>query len=231
MALVDFAAFYNPAGVLWTFYDEVLDTHVEREGDRFEFARRLGRAEGQLFQPALLQFLKRSRGITEAFFPPGAEGPVVDFDVKIRPSPRVAIQNVAIGGKAVEYHNGPEEWVRFSWPGEEDPGAGAFIEIRGEGGIHERIEQEGEWGLFHLLEEGTVVSGAGARVFTVVWHLRTHDIDVTIDFRPVRADTPFFGVAGGGGRDIMSPVRSADVNAPHEIVSGDSTCRISSRGT
>ncbi len=230
MSFDDFAAFYNPAGILWTYYDDVLDNHVEREGDRFEFGRSLGRTQGQVFQPILLRFLKRSRSITEAFFPPGAEGPQVDFDVRIRPCPRVAIQELNIGGQEMEYHNGPEEWVRYSWPGE-DTGAGASVEIRGAGGIHERIEQEGEWGLFHLLERGTVVSGAGARVFTVVWHLRTHDVDITIDFRPVRADTPFFGVAGGRGRDLMNPVRAADVEAPHEIVTGDTTCPRALRGT
>jgi type VI secretion system protein ImpL len=177
-----------------------------------------------------LRFLKSSRAITEAYFPPGAEAPRVDFDVRINPSPRVAIQRLNIGGKMIEYHNGPEEWHRFSWPGEDEPGAGAKIEIRGAGGMHERVEQEGEWGLFHLLERGTVISGAGARVFRVVWHLQTHDVDISIDFRPVRADTPFFGVSGDRSRDLMHPVRRSDVTVPRGIVSGGQSCP-RSRGT
>lgn len=231
MSFDDFAAFYGPEGTLWSFYNDVLKTHVDRRGDQFEFVRRLGRSEGQVFQGSLLRFLERSHDITASFFPPGGEGPRVDFDMRINPSPRVAIQTVTIGGKAVEYHNGPEEWHRLSWPGEEAPGAGATIEIRGEGGMHERIEQMGEWGLFHLLERGTVVSGAGSRVFTVVWHLRTHNVDIAVDFRPVRADTPFFGAAANRSNSLMNPVRTRNVDVPREIVSDGRTCPVRRRGT
>lgn len=221
----EFSAFYGPEGTLWGYYEKVLNKHTTKRGDRFEFAKRLGRTEGSVFQPHLLRFLSRSNDITNTFFPPGdEEGPRVDFDARIRPSPRIAIQTLSVGGKAVEYHNGPERWTRFSWPGEDDPGAGAQIEIRGEGGMHERVAQEGEWGLFHLLEEGTLTS-SGGRVFTVVWHLRTHDVDITIDFRPVRRESPFFGVSGPGrSKSLMQPVRASDVEPPRSIASGGRSC-------
>lgn len=220
----EFSAFYAPDGTLWKFYDEVLKGHAPRKGGRFEFAHKLGRNESTLFEPGLLRFLLRANDITRTFFPPNEKAPRVDFDARIRPSPRVAVQTLSIGGKAVEYHNGPEEWQRFSWPGEDDPAAGAQIEIRGEAGMHEVIRQEGEWGLFHLLEAGTVVA-SGGRVFTVVWHLRTHDVDVTVDFRPVREDEPFFGITGPGrSRGLLQPVRASDVEPPRSIAIGGRAC-------
>ena len=216
----DFAAYYGPEGIVWTYYNEVLKTSVGQMGDDFEFSRRLGKSTGTVFQPDLLRFLQRSRDITHTFFPPGAEAPVVEFDMRVRPCPEVAIQQVTIGGKMIEYHNGPEEWHRFSWPGEDDPGGGALIEIRGADGMHERIEQQGEWGLFHLIENGTITSGSG-RVFTVVWHLRTHDVDISIDIRPVREDSPFFGVAGRSRAPrLLFPVRATHLEPPRDITTG-----------
>jgi type VI secretion system protein ImpL len=221
LGVADFAAFYQSGGVLWAFYDEVLANYLPRQGDRFQFdQQRLGRN----FSAALPRFLMRSRDITNSFFPAGATEPRVDFDIRIRPSPRVATQVVNIGGKAVEYHNEPEQWQRMSWPGE-NPAAGALIEIRGGSGMRERVHQEGEWGLFHLLEAGSVTTGGGGRVFTVVWRLRTQDVDITIDFRPVRADSPFFGVRQ---RDrsprLLQPVRVNDARVPRVIVGGQRPC-------
>ncbi|HEY8428494.1 MAG TPA: type VI secretion system membrane subunit TssM, partial [Sandaracinaceae bacterium] len=226
--LADFAAFYAPrTGTLWAFYDEVLDRRIRREGDQFVFATNLGQGAGNAYRTQLLQYLARAQDITSTFFPPGADGPMVQFDVRIRPSVRVATQEFCSGGQCYEYHNGPERWIRFTWPGE-NPVAGASIEIRGEGGIHERIEQSGEWGLFRLLEQGTVTSTSrGRRVFTMTWRLRDHQVDVSIDFRPVRGDAPFFGVAGRERNPpLLQPLRARDVDPPPEIANGRRICRV-----
>lgn len=226
--LADFTAFYAPQeGKLWAFYDEVLARRIPREGDSFTFATNLGQQAGNAYRTQLLQYLERAGDITSTFFPPGSSEPKVEYDIRIRPSVRVATQTFCAGGKCYEYHNGPERWQRYVWPGE-DPVAGASIEIRGEGGIHQRIEQEGEWGLFRLLEQGTVTSTSrGRRVFTMTWRLRDHQVDVSIDFRPVRGDAPFFGVAGRERNPpLLQPLRARAVDPPQQIVNGRTTCRI-----
>lgn len=226
--LADFAAFYMPeSGTLWGFYDEVLDRRIRREGDQFVFATNLGQGAGNAYRTQLLQYLGRAQDITATFFPPGAEEPQVQFDVRIRPSVRVATQEFCSGGQCYEYHNGPERWIRYTWPGE-SPVDGARIEIRGEGGIHERIEQSGEWGLFRLLEQGTVTSTSrGRRVFTMTWRLRDHQVDVAMDIRPVRGDAPFFGVAGHDRNPpLLQPLRARDVDPPPEIANGRRICRV-----
>lgn len=227
--LADFTAFYLPqTGTLWAFYDEVLDRRIRREGDQFVFATNLGQGAGNAYRTQLLEYLARAQDISATFFPPGAaEGPMVQFDVRIRPSVRVATQEFCSSGQCYEYHNGPERWTRYTWPGE-DPVAGASIEIRGEGGIHERIEQSGEWGLFRLLEQGTVTqTSRGRRVFTMTWRLRDHQVDVAMDIRPVRGDAPFFGVAGHDRNPpLLQPLRARDVDPPSEIANGRRICRV-----
>ncbi len=226
--LADFGAFYMPqTGTLWAFYDEVLKRRIPREGDTFTFATNLGQQAGNAYRAQLLQYLERAGDISATFFPPGAEGPTVEFDARIRPSVRVASQELCTGGTCVEYHNEPEHWTRFTWPGD-DPVAGASIEIRGEGGIHERLEQSGEWGLFRLLEQGTVTSTSrGRRVFTMTWRLRDHQVDVAVDIRPVRGDAPFFGVAGRERNPpLLQPLRSRNAEPPQQIVNGRTTCRV-----
>jgi type VI secretion system protein ImpL len=225
--LADFAEFYAPEGTLWAFYNEVLDRHTPREGDTFAFSTRLGRAASSAYRTELLQYLERANDITATMFPPGSEEPLVEFDVRVQPSVRVATQELCVSGTCYEHHNGPERWIRMAWPGE-DPVAGASIEVRGEDGIHERIVQEGEWGLFRLFEQGTVTSTSrGRRVFTMTWRLRDHDVDVAIDIRPVRGDAPFFGVAGRERNPaFLQPLRGRHVDPPQQIASSRNTCRV-----
>jgi type VI secretion system protein ImpL len=226
--LADFGAFYLPeTGTLWAFYGEVLQRPIPKEGDTFVFAQALGQESSRSYRRDLLQYLERANDITNVFFPPGAEGPTVQFDARILPSARVATQELCIGGTCVEYHNGPERWSRFTWPGE-SPEAGSSLEIRGADGIHERLEQTGEWGLFRLLEQGTVTSQSrGNRVFTMTWRLRDHQVDVNMEVRPVRGDAPFFGIAGRERTPaFLQPLRGANVDPPREIAGGRTTCRV-----
>lgn len=226
--LADFGAFYLPEeGTLWAFYNEVLARRVPKEGDSFVFAQNLGQQASRAYRTELLQYLERANDITNTFFPPQAEGPTVQFDARILTSPRVSTQELCIGGTCVEYHNSPERWTRYTWPGE-SPEAGASLEVRGEGGIHERLEQTGEWGLFRMLEQGTVTSTSrGNRVFTMTWRLRDADVDVSIQIRPVRGDAPFFGVAGRTRNPpLLQPLRGRNVDPPREIASGSRTCNV-----
>lgn len=223
-SLADFTEFFKRDGTLWTYYDESLDDAVERRGDGFAFTTRLGRDASMVYARSLPTFLQSARDVTESFFPPGSDTPRSDFDVQILPTPEVATIAFSVGGATVRYENGPERWTRMSWPGE-SPEAGALLELRGANGMVERIEQEGEWGLFRLLERGTVESG-DRRVFTVVFRVRTQGIEVRMTFRPVRGDNPFFGVAGREARPrFLQPVRAAGVAVPREIVAGVSLCR------
>jgi type VI secretion system protein ImpL len=226
VALADFTEFFKREGTLWTYYGADLENDVERRGDGFAFTTRLGRDAGIVYVRTLPSFLQLAQDVTASYFPPGSPTPRADFDVQVHPSPEVATIELNVGGMEtpIRYENGPERWERTWWPGEH-PEAGAYLEVRGANGMIERIDQEGEWGLFHLLEAGTVVESDG-RLFTVAFRLRTHDVEVRLTFRPVRGDNPFFGVVGRTQRPaLMQPVRAPGLALPREIVVGQSLCR------
>ncbi|UJR78603.1 type VI secretion system membrane subunit TssM [Sandaracinus amylolyticus] len=226
-AIADFAAFYRPAsGTVWSFYEQSLTSQVERDGARYVFATRLGRDAGSVYRSTLPLFLERSQTITSAFFPPGATDPRVEMDVRVHPVPGAASVRFASGGTLIDYRNGPESWTRVVWPGER-PDAGASIEVLGANGLQERVRQEGEWGLFRLMERAARIGGGGpgARTFTVTWHLPGHDLDVTIDVRLVRAENPFFAPDDRHGR-VLGPMRAVGVQAPRVITARDGECTV-----
>ena len=226
LALADFTEFYKRDGTLWTYFNERLDGDVEHRGDGFAFTTRLGRDASIVYLQSLPTALQRAQDVTMSFFPPGSDGPHAEFDVQLHPSPEVATMELNVGGREtpITYENGPERWERVVWPGE-TPEAGAVLEVRGSNGMIERIEQEGEWGLFHMLEAGTVVENDG-RVFTIAFRLQTHGVEVRMTLRPVRGDNPFFGIVGRDPHPgFMQPTRAPSVELPREIVSGQSLCR------
>ena len=220
--LPSFAAFYKPnTGVLWTFYEEMLRSSIPRRGQDFAFANELEGSDRRVYTNGLVQFLNRSWMISSSLFS-GSE-PRFDFRVRLRPSPRVAVQILSVGGESYEYYNQPEQWTRMTWPGK-SPDEGASIEIRGDGGMREVITQDGAWGLFRLLEQGSAKRQRNSQVFSVKWRLQSHDVDVTLDIKPVKNASPFF--SGGGRRpSLMGMFRGASAAAPSDIVSGQSICR------
>ncbi|MBX3249714.1 MAG: type VI secretion system membrane subunit TssM [Myxococcales bacterium] len=220
MALSDFTAFFKPGGVLWSFYDESLASAVPREGERFTFASRLGRDGSADFVPALPRFLEQAQAVSTAFFAAGAGEPAVDFDVRIRPSPEVASVRLSVGGSSLEYFNGPEQWSRVRWPGD-NPAAGATLEIRGAHGRNERLRREGEWGLFRLLEDARV-EVLTERQLRARWTLPGHGVEIVVELRAVRSRSPF---VEAGGRRALAPLRG--IRFPREIrPASPSPCRV-----
>jgi type VI secretion system protein ImpL len=208
---------------LWSLVDGPFAKTVEVEGDRYSFSKRLGQDGSSVFSPSLLEFLSRSRDIMLSYFPTGQSEPSIEFEVKVQPSPSVAMTQFMVGGKTVEHYNGPEQWKTLTWPGE-NPALGAAIVIRGANGMQERIKQDGPWGLMRLLEAGSLRPGAG-RTFTVSWQPQTHDVTLQIDFRPKRGESPFLGVLGRGEAPVLlQPVRAKGVAVPKQITQGKA-CR------
>jgi type VI secretion system protein ImpL len=225
LAIADFANFYKPKeGRVWAFVDKVLGDTVALDGDHYTFSQKLGQDANSVYLRNLLDFLDRSRDIAVSFYPTGAAEPSVEFEVKVQPSPAVATTQFWVGGKMVEHYNGPEKWKTLTWPGEH-PEQGAAIVIRGANGMHERISQDGPWGLFRLLEAGSLMPGAG-RTFTIAWQLQTHDVTLQVDFRPKRSESPFFGVPGRAQQTLfLQPVREKAAAAPRQILRAGNACK------
>ncbi len=222
-ALADFAAFYRPgAGTIWSFYDASLSAIAPRSGSRFAIERRLAHGGRSSYGAALPLFLQRSSTITSAFFAPGQTEPRVELDLRIHPTLGAASVRFSVGGAAIDYRNGPETWSRVVWPGD-SPAAGASLEVLNARGMQERLRESGEWGLFRLVEAATEIESApGERTHTLRWHLPGHDVDVVVDVRSVRAESPFFG--NDRRARPLAPLRAAGVAAPRRIAREATEC-------
>jgi type VI secretion system protein ImpL len=225
LSLDELARFYGPEeGIVPMFVKDALSRTVELDGDQYTFAKALGENASNLYSPALLEFLERSMEIASVFYPRGSKVPSVDFEVMVHPSPYVATTTMSVGGKKIEYHNGPEKWETLTWPGEK-PEAGASFVLRGANGMNERISQDNVWGLFRLIEAGTITRSS-SRTFTVAWQLQTHNVTLKVDFRPVRGESPFFGIAGRVQKPVfLQSVRTEGVPAPRAIVASAKPCK------
>ncbi|WP_224240865.1 type VI secretion system membrane subunit TssM [Hyalangium gracile] len=216
-ALQDVADFYRPeAGTVWGFYNASLKENVRKVGAKWKPVRGVG---GVSFGAALFSFLERADAITTSLFASKGAEPGMNFTIHIRPSPQLASISFSVDGKTVEYKNGPEEWHSFAWPGDGKK-SGAFIKVRNNRGQVETLDQEGEWGLFRLMEAGVPQVDKGARVFSVTWKMPSVGADVVIDFRPARTATPFFGTSPGPGTGMLQPFRAPGVNPPRTIGRG-----------
>src|SRR5262249_53310328 len=142
-------------------------------------------------------------------------------DVRIHPTPGAASVRFAVGGASIDYRNGPETWTRVVWPGA-TPAAGARLEVESARGLSERLAEEGEWGLFRLVEAAAQIdSRPGERTHTVRWHLPGHEVDVVVDLRSVRTECPLFGE---GRARALGPLRASGVAAPRRITRAGSEC-------
>jgi type VI secretion system protein ImpL len=218
-ALADVSEFFRPGGVVWGFYDQALKTEVQRAGEGFKFARQLGGHSG--FRADLLTFLERAQDVSRSMFPSGSTEPRVELSVRIRPTPGVAIVILEVDGQRLEYRNGPEEWFRVAWPGKGKT-TGASLRARTSSGREELVQQDGDWGLFRLVEAGKLKGEPGLRDFTVSWPLPSLGTSLTVDFRPARSESPFFGARRGKTR-LLAPFR-AGVQPPAVIGKAGGAC-------
>lgn len=220
VAMSDFKGFFHPeSGKLWQFYKAVLEKDILLSGVRFEVTDR-GASATTTYRESLITYLDAAFEISTVMFPAGADETKVEFDVLIQGAPNVKEISFTVDGDTYRYRNGPEEWHSMTWPGEGNKGA--RIEAKGFGVLAE-LEQEGEWGLFRVLEQGTVRASPDQRAFAVQFDFREEGAGlVQMKIRPKRADNPFFGL--GGNRRFMTMFRTKHLQVPRSIVASGASC-------
>ncbi|MEM1031875.1 MAG: type VI secretion system membrane subunit TssM [Myxococcota bacterium] len=197
----DAMAFFRPKdGVLWGFYENYLKSYHRRVGTKFVPASHLQGSPRPAraftpFNPNLYNCLERAYEISDALFSQGAEAgaPGLRFRVNLTTvSPIVSEIEFEIDGQKRLYRNEKESWRSFTWPGPDQPLAGAAIRIRGAGGLNEEIRRDGPWGLWRLIESG--VHGARKdddRTFSVEWEFAGPPVTVRMEMMPTRQNHPF----------------------------------------
>jgi len=217
--LADFVGYFDPEkGSIWQFYDAVLGNALTQRGDRFVLVETGSRSLGH-FKPGVANYLSAVNEVTLSSFTRDLEVGV-DFEVLLEGAPRVKEVLLTIDGQVVRHRNGPEVWTPLTWPGEGN--AGGSLEARGFG-IDAKVEREGEWGLFRLIEEGKVRISPDRRTFAVQWDLSDESAGlIQIRFRPKTGTAPFFGVQGS--RAFLGVFRNKALRVPRSIMVDGPKC-------
>jgi type VI secretion system protein ImpL len=170
VALDDVTSFFNPSsGHLSQFHELVLKPYLKQNKGVWQEQEWLGQGIG--FSKSFLNGLTQGQQISHALFKSQSSDP--EFSFYIQPVPLAGIEEVIFdsNGQQYRYRNEPEEWRRFTWPGDASQiGARLFVSSTQQGRSAE-IEHHGIWGLFHLLSDAKFVKQGGTQYMTE-WQLR-----------------------------------------------------------
>jgi len=192
MAVSDFVEFFRPeGGLIWKYYAENVQGRLDRSGNRFSNKSTVGMTQ---FRPDFLACLSVAAEITDAVF--GTQQvPLVPFSIQMHPaSSNISEISLILDGKPTVYRNEPERWIQVEWPGKGQP-HGATLQVRG-AQFQDEIPRLGDFGLFRLLEAGSVKAtnqlSEGLPVLAGSWPLtRAGEPPINIDIRPQKSVHPF----------------------------------------
>jgi type VI secretion system protein ImpL len=223
LAMADFIAFYQPGtGAMWTFFDEVFGSVIDRQGDLFFFSKRLGMDYGDTYQSSLIDFYAASSRLASAVF--DAEGaPSLSFKMRLIPTAGVERVTFSLGADVVTTENGPQTVHEFEWDGKSP--LDAEIEFESREGVG-TISGGGDWGLFRLFDKGRVTAIRGDGEFEVTWSPRDRrGVKIRMAIQPEGAMNSFMPRRRGPASEVLFPVfRSPDLSPPRQIVAGGRVC-------
>ncbi len=155
--LADVIDFYKPQhGLLASFMNERIYPFMQFQGHRFVLKSWLGVEPP--FNPLFLNWLVRQKAMSQALFPDDTNELKVRFAIYPMPTPGVKEILFVSNGQSYPYRNGPQEWVNFTWPGQDTMDNESFIRItQSFADAQSAKEYQGVWGLFHLLHAASNV--------------------------------------------------------------------------
>lgn len=227
-SLEDVAAFFHPSqGQAWRFYDEHLRHDVLRQADTFVFDDKLGGVIKRTYRPQLLQYYGKLAAAGQALFAKGAqEGIAADFDVRLAMDKELWETRMEAEGITAHVMPGKATtpWQRVHWP-HDGGNAQASLVMVGMGGVKERLDFDGPWALWHLMESGQVQVDRITGIITVTWRPGSMLGHARLDIRPTRANNPFYLAKSrnlGGG--VFGYLRQASLLPPRAIGIGKPGC-------
>jgi type VI secretion system protein ImpL len=198
----DINKFFQPkTGTLWQYYADSLQADIEHPAGTSVF--HFKDQTSVKFKPTLLSFLKRAQELTDMLYSKDPTKLGMAVSIRIRPSAPYNKIVFDAGGRKITYFNAKERWDDIAWPAR-----GALFHYyfppSGEG---ELGYAEGEWALFHLLEDGKLTtSSEGDDYLAGAWSPPLGEGAIRADVKPAGLLRAFRGmeiprsiVAGAGG--------------------------------
>jgi type VI secretion system protein ImpL len=199
--VADIDKFFQPkTGVLWQYYAESLQADFDHPAGTTVY--QLKDQASVKYKPNLIAFLKRAQELTDFLYAkePGKLSLAVQMRLRASaPYTKVVFES---GGHKLTYFNTKERWEDLPWPAQ-----GALFRLFQKSGDGEMGRPEGEWALFHLLDDGKLVSASdGEEYLSGTWTPTDGGAAVHADVKPAAMLRAFRGleiprgiVSGGGG--------------------------------
>jgi type VI secretion system protein ImpL len=183
----DFTDFFKPqSGILWSFYNDQLSAFVKKDNWKVNQWNNAGLDISDVF----IRSLKKADDITSTLFKTGDLGINFRLKPKLPDSKKIGDEKpiieqvyLYIDGTEDYYKMGSPFWIDFSWPGGKGtPGAKMNISIRNIGTSDSKA-YDGEWALFHLLNDATITPGDSPSQYNFNWFFRkSSSYDVTVSY-------------------------------------------------
>ena len=164
ISLADFAAFFGPKGTVGVFYQKYFAPFVQQQDKTLVWNSVVGQTIG--FSNTTMQMLQNLVYIQNAFFADGAKLGINFTMTPLTLSGNAASVNITIGGEHLVYKHGPRFPSNVSWPAKDSNTITInFTGIQGQVGS---TMEQGDWGLFRLLDKHLKSGRAGqASVLTL----------------------------------------------------------------
>ncbi len=155
-------------GVLWTFVHNDLGPYLYLERGVWREHKWLGIGAG--FSDGFLQRLTQAKQISDGLFGTGSSQPEFNYQIYPRPTPGLSEIILVANGQTTRYHNGPQQWLPLSWPGQGMNGQSQLTAIAAHGLSPDTLQNQGPWSLFHLLAKAQITHEQGS-TYVATWNL------------------------------------------------------------
>jgi type VI secretion system protein ImpL len=190
-SLNDIADFFRPEdGLIWAFTDAQLKPFLRKTRNNWVEKTWLGAGIG--FDKSLLRSLRQATQITSGLFRRGQIQPDIHFSIYPMPSTGVQVTRFETNGQHLVYQNEPQEWKRFSWPGDQERSTAVIGCIPSGDRNLSKMKFAGDWSLLRLLHQADMSVKNG--LYHLVWHLKTDAgtaASVQLKLRPDRHSNIF----------------------------------------
>lgn len=161
-SLEDVANFFSPEeGILHDYMVQYLQPYIHIQRSGLSQQTWLGR--GPHFSEPFLKGLEDARRISYGLFRKNSSELRMSFYLAPVPIPGVEELLFDTNGQLYRYRNEPEEWRRFSWPGQSQHGGARIYLAKNAKQDWAEIQYDGLWGFFHLLEQAKLKTDGGAQ--------------------------------------------------------------------
>jgi type VI secretion system protein ImpL len=180
--------FQPKTGALWQYFGASLAADFDHPAGTDIF--HLKDQPSVKYKPTLAVFLKRAQDLTDLIY--GKDGAKLGLTVsmRIRASAPYTKLTFESGGRKLTYFNTKERWEDLGWPGR-----GAIFRTFQNANEAQLGYPDGEWALFHLLDDGKLVSASeGDDYLAGTWTPPNGGSAVHADVKPAALLHAFRGI-------------------------------------